>query len=263
MIFLFLPQPIITTEADAVKSLKTIPMNPNLTIPLLALMIFYSLAAPEATAQQNIHYRWQNQLETFVSAEGKVNYRAWKKQKTALDAYILTLEQFPPQIDWPRSEILAFWINAYNALTVRLILEHYPIGSIRDLKNPWDRPLITLQGKSYTLNQIEHDILRKLDEPRIHFAINCASVSCPKLQKEAFMSYKMEAQLTRAAYAFLTDSNQNILHEDRLQLSRIFLWFGKDFGSKKERLDFIGNVTGMRFKDPKITFLAYDWRLNE
>lgn len=218
--------------------------------------------APEGI-QKNIHFRWQQQLEAFVGPEGNVNYKAWKSEEKELEAYIKTLENFPPAAYWSKKETLSYWINAYNALTVQLILKHYPLKSIRDLKKPWDIPCFTLGEKQYSLGNIEHDILRKMDEPRIHFAINCASASCPKLQRDAFMPRQLEDQLEKATKEFILDPRKNKISLEQLELSRIFLWFGKDFGTKADRLSFISTYSGVPLTNPAIDYLSYDWALNE
>ena len=102
-----------------------------------------------------------------------------------------------------------------------------------------------------------------MNEPRIHFAINCASASCPQLLNQAYREKQLETQLTERTRVFLMDTTKNKLQIDRLELSRIFLWFGNDFGSKEERLEFISNYSGMNLERPKIDYLPYDWSLNE
>ncbi len=102
-----------------------------------------------------------------------------------------------------------------------------------------------------------------MDEPRIHFAINCASASCPRLLNAAYQEKQLEAQLNQVTREFLLDPSKNKLLPDQLELSKIFLWFGKDFGSKSERLDFIQTHSGIELDNPKIDYLPYDWSLNE
>jgi hypothetical protein len=201
-------------------------------------------------------------LKKFVSPSGQVNYKEWVKEQENIENYLFTLAQFPPTERTSAAAQLAYWINAYNALTVQLILKHYPVKSIKDIDNPWDTACFTVKGKEYTLGAIEHELLRKMGEPRIHFAINCASVSCPKLLNEAYLEKKMELQLTEATRSFLKDTSKNVITQKQLKLSRIFLWFGKDFGSKSERLDFIAKAVGLPLESPKIEYLPYDWNLN-
>jgi hypothetical protein len=202
-------------------------------------------------------------LEKYVDTLGQVDYQNWLTEKDKLNAYLKTLEKLPPLEQASKEAKLAYWINAYNALTVQLILENYPLKSIRDLDKPWDTICFQLKGKSYTLGAIEHEILRKMGEPRIHFAINCASASCPQLLNQAYREKQLEIQLTERTQVFLMDTTKNKLQTDRLELSRIFLWFGNDFGSKEERLEFISNYSGMNLEGPKIDYLPYDWSLNE
>jgi len=201
-------------------------------------------------------------LKKFVSPSGQVNYKEWVKEQENIENYLFTLAQFPPTERTSAAAQIAYWINAYNALTVQLILKHYPVKSIKDIDNPWDTECFTVKGKEYTLGAIEHELLRKMGEPRIHFAINCASVSCPKLLNEAYLEKKMELQLTEATRSFLKDTSKNVITQKQLKLSRIFLWFGKDFGSKSERLDFIAKAVGFPLESPKIEYLPYDWNLN-
>lgn len=212
--------------------------------------------------QKNIHHRWNKQLKTYVSESGKVDYNAWKKDQKNLNAYIETLSDFPPREGASKNYKLAYWINAYNSLTIKLILENYPVKSIKEIKSPWNNRCFKIEDKDYSLGDIEHKILRKMNEPRIHFAINCASVSCPKLLNSAFQEKQLETQLIQATRSFLMDSSKNILNKNKLKLSKIFFWFKKDFGSKKERLDFIKKYSDLEYNKPVIDYLDYDWSLN-
>jgi hypothetical protein len=223
----------------------------------------FVLCTLAVSGQKNKHTRWDQMLEKYVDTLGQVDYQNWLTEKDQLDAYLQTLEKLPPLEQASKEAKLAYWINAYNALTVQLILENYPLKSIRDLDKPWDTICFQLKGKSYTMGAIEHEILRKMNEPRIHFAINCASASCPQLLNQAYREKQLETQLTERTRVFLMDTTKNKLQTDRIELSRIFLWFGNDFGSKEERLEFISNYSGMNLERPKIDYLPYDWSLNE
>ena len=227
----------------------------------------YLIAQNNQTADsiENIdHDLWDRLLKTHVSDNGKVNYQAINKDKTSLDEYINLLSKNTPNNHWSKNETLAYWINAYNALTIDLILRHYPIKSIKDIKNPWDQRLWKLGNKWYNLNDIEHQILRKMDEPRIHFAIVCASISCPKLQNYAFTATDLETQLTDSTKAFLADTDRNIITEDHLKLSKIFQWFTKDFKQYGSVVDFVKAYTEININaKAKTTYLDYKWNLNE
>ena len=149
------------------------------------------------------HENWTKLVEQHVTLSGKVNYKGFIKDKIALDDYLDTLSNHPPGKNWNEAEQLSYWINAYNAFTVKLIIDHYPLKSIKDIagnlpmiNSPWDMKFFKIGGVDFDLNTIEHEILRKkFEEPRIHFAINCASFSCPKLRNEAFEANKLEEQL--------------------------------------------------------------------
>ena len=255
MTFISLPLPFITTGAAVV--------NPKITsMKFFSPFLIFLFCLP-VVAQKNIHHRWENQLQKHVSETGLVNYNSWQEDQEELASYLETLAQFPPLATASKNHKLAYWINAYNALTVQLILENYPLKSIKEIKSPWDTPCFTTGGKEYSLGEIEHEILRKMDEPRIHFAINCASASCPKLLNRAFQEKQLEQQLVKVTQSFLKDSTKNKISSYRLELSKIFLWFGKDFGSKTERLSFIEQYSGVSLDRPKIDYLSYDWNLNE
>jgi len=237
---------------------------------LITLLISLGLTNSEINFQQDqnqdkgIHASWNVLLQQYVDADGNVDYRSWKKSQTDLDKYIQLLEKTPPANYWDKNDSLAYFINAYNAVTVKLILDNYPLKSIRDIKDPWDSKSLNLPNNRLTLNDIEHKVLRKMDDPRIHFAINCASASCPQLSNEAFRASKVQKQLEEATSLFINDTSKNQISEKNIGLSKIFLWFSKDFGSKKERIAFIQKYSQKPFKDnAKIKYQEYDWSLNE
>jgi len=213
---------------------------------------------------KSIHDLWESQLTEFVSKDGKVNYKAWKNERRVLDDYISVLAENSPKANWKKNDLLAYWINAYNALTVQLILDHYPLNSIKDIPKRWSLEVFTAGGETYSLNDIEHKILRKLDEKRIHFAINCASASCPNLYREAFKGAKLEYQLETVTRKFFQDPTKNRFEDDKVRLSKILLWFIQDFGFKKEKLAFISRYSPTPLNtDVSIRYLPYDWTLNE
>lgn len=148
------------------------------------------------------HSHWTDLLQKYVSDKGQVDYKAIKANASELRIYLDRLAGHRPDRSWSRAEKLTYWINAYNAFTVKLIIDKYPVKSIKDIKSPWDIRFIELGDKTFTLNHIEHKILRKMDEPRIHFAIVCASVSCPKLLNTAFEAAQLETQLSVATRDF-------------------------------------------------------------
>lgn len=210
------------------------------------------------------HKLWSELLSKHVSESGEVNYKSFKKDSVKLKDYISYLAKNTPSDSATKNEKLAYWINLYNVLTVDLIVRHYPIKSIKDIKNPWKQRLWKTANISYNLDEIEHDILRKMNEPRIHFAIVCASISCPKLQNKAFKANTLDAQLTKATKAFLADNTKNEITKNQLKLSKIFKWFRKDFETNGTVIDFINQYTSTTIsKDAKINYKDYNWNLNE
>ncbi len=215
------------------------------------------------------HQLWDELLEKHVSNDGKVDYLGFKKDHRELLGYVrilqMTYEKLNQTGNRTPHELLAFWINAYNALTVDLILRSHPLESIKDIKDPWDQRLWKFGDKWLSLNHIEHQILRKMNEPRIHFAIVCASVSCPKLQNKAFTAEGLDEQLTQATKAFLSDGSKNQLSEDSIKISKIFKWFGKDFKTKDSNLiDFLNQYSDVKISDKaNKSYLDYNWDLND
>ena len=228
---------------------------------ILALSVF--LLSP-FSYQKSIHDRWDVELKKYVSEEGIVNYKKWKSDKHPIKAYIKALEDQPPKKYWSKNEILSYWINAYNALTVLLILENYPIESIKKIQNPWNRKVFFVNGISYSLGEIEHNILRKIGEPRIHFAINCASISCPKLSNIAYKPNDLERQLEASTRNFFNDESKNVFFQNQVKLSKIFLWYNKDFGTKKSLVKFINLYSPRKISEKtRFKYLKYNWLLND
>lgn len=210
------------------------------------------------------HYRWNYLLDMNVSNNGKVDYSTFKNNPAELRIYIKSLTQNLPDNNWSKKEKLAYWINAYNALTIDLIIRNYPLKSIKDIKDPWDQRLWKFGDKWLNLNDIEHKILRKMDEPRIHFAIVCASVSCPKLKNEAYTASNLDEQLTKATKEFLTDTTKNEISQNNLKLSKLFKWFKKDFEDNGNLIDFLNQYTDIKISNKaKKSYNDYNWDLND
>lgn len=207
---------------------------------------------------------WGSLLQKYVDEKGNVNYGGFKKDIAKLDGYLNSLAQNPPSGDWTKNEKLAYYINLYNAATVKLIIDHYPIQSIKDIPNRWKKKWIKVGDKTTSLNDIEHEVLRKMNEPRIHFAINCASYSCPKLLNVPFTPQSMERLLSKTAVDFVNDTTRNRFENGTAQLSRIFKWYKGDFTEDSKLLEYINayleNPIG---KNAKVEYLDYDWSLNE
>lgn len=225
------------------------------------ILICFGLHAQTATVSHEV---WDSLLMQYVSPQGRVDYQGFQKDKKILEAYIQSLAASAETISaQSKKQQLAFWINAYNACTVKLICDNLPLESIKDISRPWKQSVLKSGKNSWTLDQIEHEILRKYNEPRIHFAINCASKSCPILANEAYTADKLEDQLDRAAGVFFNDASKNQFTPKRLYLSRIFLWFKKDFGKTQQIIDLMNRFTGQNIpSDTSISYLTYDWSLN-
>ena len=210
------------------------------------------------------HSAWNDLLQQHVTEAGVVNYKGFINDQYVLRHYITSLDNNMPSETWNDQDVLAYWINAYNAMTIDLIVRNYPVESIKDIKDPWKQRLWKLGEKWYNLDEIEHQILRKMNEPRIHFGIVCASFSCPKLLNEAFTAFQLEEQLTQATRAFLADSKRNEITSDRLRLSKIFQWFAKDFKQDGSLIDFLNRYTDIEISSrARKSFKDYNWDLND
>ena len=210
------------------------------------------------------HANWNSLLQKYVSKSGSVNYKGFKKDNNSLSAYLKELATMTPTKEWSKNATLAYWINAYNAYTVKLIVDNYPTKSIKDINDPWGKKFITLAGTKYSLEGIENEILRKMNEPRIHFAINCASVSCPNLLNEAYTEAKLEQQLKNVTKSFVNDKTKNSITASKIEVSKIFDWFAGDFKSKGGVIAFLNQYSNTKISDnAQVAFKEYNWNLNE
>lgn len=236
----------------------------------------------QVSMDQIDHSTWNVLLSKYDDDDGMVAYRdlhASPADMRALDSYLQTLSTASTTIRASRDAQLAFWINAYNAVTVRGILREYPTTSIRNHTakllgyNIWKDLQLYVGGRPYSLEQIEHEILRKMGEPRIHFAIVCASIGCPRLLNEAYVGDRIQEQLDRNSRDFFARS-QNFRYDQRnrrFNLSSILNWFGEDFGSNQaEQLraiaQWLPNETARQAAQQNtvsVSFLDYNWNLNE
>ncbi len=246
----------------------------NSITPIIYSILFFLYGCPNnAESLQDIssrtvltvdHGLWDGLLKKHVDIDGNVDYANFKKDGPILDEYLNYLAKNPISGTTKKEERLAYYINLYNAGTVRLILKKYPVKSIKDIFRPWGKDRIFIENEKFSLGYIEHDILRKMNEPRIHFAINCASYSCPKLLNEAFLPSKIEEQLNRATVDFVNDISKNNISIHSIQLSKIFKWYEQDFTKNGSLIDYLNIYSNIEISDnSKISFLNYDWRLNE
>ncbi len=209
------------------------------------------------------HEPFDKLLSTHVSASGKVNYKGLKSQSAELDLYLAALESAELST-MSKKEKLAFWINAYNAFTIKKILNAYPVASITDLDGgkPWDTKWIKLDGRTLSLNNIENDIIRpQFNEPRIHFAVNCAAKSCPPLLNKAWTAANLEANFEKQTKAFVNNASHNQLAAKSCSVSKIFEWYAEDFG---DLISFLNKYSSTTIdKGAQLSYLDYDWSLNE
>lgn len=262
-------------------------------IRVLLLSLAFVLALTGGARGAFNHEVWDNLLQKHVRVtdNGKatqVDYQGLAESRSALSGYLESLGTISQaQFDaWPKPDQLAFLINAYNGWTVELILSRYPdLSSIKDLgslfQSPWKKKFIPLFGKQLSLDEIEHGLIRgsgRYNDPRIHFAVNCASIGCPALRNTAYRGDFLDRQLEEATMLFLADNTRNRLQGDRLEVSLIFKWYRQDFekgwrkaNSLGEFLALFASSLGLSEEQSRqvvngiipIYFLDYDWRLND
>jgi hypothetical protein len=228
------------------------------------------------------HAPWDRFAKTYVKPQpdgvNRVAYaRVSAADRKALADYVAGLAGTPISA-YHRDQQLAYWLNLYNALTVKLVLDHYPVASIRDIDispgwfsdGPWNKKLVTIEGEAVSLNDIEHRILRPIwRDARVHYALNCASVGCPHLKPEAFTADNTEALLNAAAREYVNHPRGARIESGRLVVSSIYVWFSEDFGGSDEGV--IAHLK--RYAEPdllaglaaagRIDDFAYDWSLND
>ena len=246
-----------------------------LTLAGLLLIGCGSLNPSKSGSRLVDHNVFTELLLKYVDKSGQVDYQGFQSERSKFNGYLNELMANPPDAEsWPKNDQIAYWINAYNAFTIQLILDNYPVSSIKDIgakiqipfvNTPWDIKFIKINNEEYDLNNIEHNILRKnFDEPRIHFAIVCASYSCPVLRREAYTGLKLEEQLSEQARIFLSDETKNQIKENQVKVSKIFNWFKGDFTKNGTLIDFLNKYAPVQISEKaKISNMPYDWSLNE
>ncbi|MEL6408900.1 MAG: DUF547 domain-containing protein [Pseudomonadota bacterium] len=233
-----------------------------------------------ANTQAIDHSEWSRLLGKYIKRDGSgLNRFAYGKvsaaDKAALDNYIDSLSKVKIT-DRSRAVQKAYWINLYNALTVDLILDNYPVSSIRDIKSglisigPWGKELVKVENRDLSLDNIEHNILRPIwQDARIHYAVNCASVGCPNLHNKAFTARNTEKLLDQLARDYVNSPRGLSISNDRVTVSKIYKWFAYDFGNSEDAvLQHLGKyATADRRaalqKVGRIDNSRYDWALNE
>jgi hypothetical protein len=251
---------------------------------VLVFLIFFVANITNALAFDHSHGKFNLLLQTHVKFKNKqsfINYLKIKKNSVSLENYLKSLSSVSKKEfkKFSKDEQLAFLINAYNAFTIKIIIDNYPVKSIKDIgsffTNTWKMKFFTLLEEKSHLDNIEHNLIRKqFNEPRIHFAVNCASIGCPSLQRKAFTAKNLNILLESATNNFLSNTTKNKFEKNKkeIKLSKIFKWYGEDFKKKFGSIEkFIAKYLTSNSNDQKniinekfsLTWTDYDWKLNE
>jgi hypothetical protein len=249
----------------------------NILKYLFVLSIFILLTsgvlANSGWATSTVDHRIYAELLAKYVNNGQVDYDGFKREESRLDQYLNVLKNIDP-VQLSRNEQFAFYANAYNAWTIKLILSKYPdINSIKELgifkTGPWKKKVVSLKGEKVSLDNIEHKILRpRFKDPRVHFAINCAALSCPPLRSVPYYGDRLDKQLDDATMAFINNSKRTYLDGNTLYVSKIFDWFDEDFDN--DPYSYVLKYAKGNFKEEleakkgkvKVKYLHYDWSLN-
>ncbi|WGK65394.1 DUF547 domain-containing protein [Croceiramulus getboli] len=210
------------------------------------------------------HSNWDALLKKHVNQEGLVDYQGFQDDRQSLENYLTYLSGQQPDDSWSIQELLAYYINLYNAYTVELILDNYPTQSIKDIEGAWTKAIVPVGDRTLSLGGIENGVLRKMNEPRIHFAINCASISCPKLLREAYTASGIEEQLERATREFINSDKNEISAQDP-KVSSLFDWYRKDYlvRGNSSVIEFINTYSNTKINPGvELNYLDYNWGLN-
>lgn len=230
----------------------------TLTIAAIAISsMFY--------AQENSdHKAWGDLLKKSVGVQGNVNYTNFKRDISELDSYLVLLSENAPTKDWSDDAVKAYWINAYNANLVKIVINHFPINSINDVKGAFTDKIVKAGEKLYSLDYIEHKILRKMGDPMIVFGICKASKSSPKLSNMPFTDKNVNSRLDALATNFINDRTKNVITESSMKLSEVFKIYAKDFKKQGDFLEFINRYTRNDVMEgAKTTYMSFNWSLNK
>ncbi len=234
------PKPVATTPKEEPKAETPKPAKPQLS-----------------------HDAFDQMLRKYVSSSGQVDYAAFKKNKAQLEAYLELLEEFPPQSNWSKNKKLAYWFNLYNAWTIKVVVDKYPVASITNIDggSPWKVKRVKSGSKTYSLDEVENAVIRpRFKDARIHFAVNCAAKSCPPLLNKAWTESNVPTYLEKQTKAFINDTKFNDISAKKVRISKIFEWYAEDFGDIITYLNKYSN-TPINPK-AKVEYIEYDWGLN-
>ncbi len=245
------------------------------TIISMTLLISCNANSPKVNSSQApSHKIWNDLLQKHVDDDGFVDYKGFINDKKTFESYLNLLSKNAPSEKWSKNDEMAYWINAYNAFTIKLIIDHYPVKSIKDIgssiqipfvNTPWQHKFFSIGGEKMKLDEIEHQILRKkFDDPRIHFALVCASYSCPRLLNKAYTGAELDEQLNMQAKHFLANEKKNKITTNSLILSKYFTWYKGDFTKNSTLIEYLNKYASVKInEDAKISYMDYNWSLNE
>ncbi len=273
----------IETKADGSKVKSTVPAtaaeikrikengnfsddDKKFSTPEITVVVLEAKKEEEETYDFHAYVKLNSFLSSYVSSSGNVNYASIKANKSELDDILTKFESNFPGSGWTSAQKLTYWINAYNIYTIKLIVDNYPTTSITSITTkPWHKAFIKLDGKTYSLNQIENDIIRKqFNEPRVHFALNCASKSCPVLLNKAYLPGTVYAQMTTQTKRFLNDTSKNSFGKKEVKISQLFDWYSEDFTKGGTTVfDFINKYRTDQLTNQKTSYQEYSWDLNK
>lgn len=266
-------------------------LSTRFCLPFLFLTIIFGFCAPAFALEGPFdHSQWDTFLKTYVNEDGEVDYAAAKQDPALLDNYLAQTQQISMreyELDWPREEKMALWLNLYHAGLVKIILEHYPVQSVKDIPGFWEVSVIQIGDRRYSLNEIrDMQLIQQFRDEKIHLVLSCGARGCPPFRREAFTGPLAEGQLYKAARAFVNDPQHN--HIDpaakKVQLSRLFKWYSQDFimdfGTEEHLSDvdpgeaavlsfiayYLNDAAKLDFLETrqyKIKYQVVDWSLNE
>lgn len=211
------------------------------------------------------HSAWDQILILNVTKNGLVDYEGVTTDVVVFYQYFRYLQNVSPKDFWSKEDKLAYWINVYNASSMKMIIDEYPVSSINEVENPWKRKVFKSEGIRYSLDDIEHTILRKFGDPRIHFLLNCGSMSSPRLWDRAYTSQNINYALEERTSEFINDPQRNQITSNSARISELFKWYNDDFISQGiDIVEFINRYSKAKISNSvNIKYVTYDWSLNK
>ncbi len=228
---------------------------------LLYLILFVSTTI---FSQKFTYTPYSEFLNKYVSLTGNVNYDEIYLNKIELDHIINDFEQNTPSEKATKNEKMVYWINSYNVHMIKLVIENYPLTSMNSIVEPWKVNFVNYKGIAISLDYIENEILRKMNDPRVLFALNSASISSPILKNEAYEVSSLDKQLNLNCLFFINDTTKNSINAEKAVLSKIFLWYAIDFSNSTNMIKFINQFSLIKISETtQITYNEFNFDLNK